>query len=100
LKRKGGIAVQVERRIFEVTDLRVVIELPESFRDRRVEVIVLTIDDETAIPTPEKRRPHPAITGKAKILGDLLEPTVSDEEWEASFERTARQLAGDPEAFK
>ena len=31
---------------------------------------------------------------------DPFKPAMSDEEWEASLDRTARQISGDPEAFK
>jgi hypothetical protein len=33
-------------------------------------------------------------------LDNALKPVLSEAEWEASFERTAAQCAGDPEAFK
>ena len=70
----------VQRTFIEVKDRRVVIELPESFVNHRVELIVLTVDEETAAPV--RRRPHPAIAGKGKTLGDLVNPVVDTADWE------------------
>lgn len=39
--------MQVERLFEQVKDRRVLIELPDTFNDRRVEIIVLTMDRET-----------------------------------------------------
>ena len=58
--------MQVERQWLDVTQRRVVIDLPESFVNHRVEVIVLTIDE----PTPKstgRRKPHPRIAGNWAI---------------------------------
>ena len=71
--------MQVQRQILQVTDRRLVIELPESFLNRCVEVITLTLDDEMPSPTTEaKRRPHPAIAGKGQTLGDLVSPSRAE----------------------
>ena len=70
--------MQVQRRFEQVKSQQLLIELPESFVNHNVEVIVLTLDEES----PQScRRPHPAIAGKAKILGDVLE-SVSDSDWD------------------
>ena len=67
--------MQVQRRIIDVRDTQVVIELPQSFVNRRVEVIALTMDE-----TPEaalvRRLPSPAIARKGRTLGDLIAPIV------------------------
>jgi hypothetical protein len=31
---------------------------------------------------PQRRRPHPDITGKGRTLGDLVSPIVDDKDWE------------------
>jgi hypothetical protein len=73
--------MQVERQFIEVKQRQVVIELPESFVNHRVEVIALTVDeDEPAL--SKRRRPHPAIAGKGRTLGDLVSPIVDDADWE------------------
>ncbi|MEO5350317.1 MAG: hypothetical protein H7836_11810 [Magnetococcus sp. YQC-3] len=64
-------------------------------------VVVVEQPGSVAPAPPRKRRiPPPELKDSVKCLGDLLEPVISEEEWEASLERTARQIAGDPEAFK
>jgi len=59
--------MQVQRQFVDVKTRRVVIELPESFVNHRVELIALTADDETA-PQPVPRRRHPAIAEKGRTL--------------------------------
>jgi len=69
--------MQVQRCFEEVKNRQLLIELPESFVNHKVEVIVLTVDEEA----PIARRPHPAIAGKMQILGDVLE-SVPDSDWD------------------
>lgn len=73
--------MQVERQFLEVTQQKVVLELPASFVNHRVEVIALTVDELTSLPT-KRRHPHPTIAGKGRTLGDLITPVVDDEDWE------------------
>jgi hypothetical protein len=76
-----GVLMQVERQFIEVKQRQVVIELPASFINHRVEVIALTVDEDE----PEllkRRRPHPEIAGKGRTLGDLISPVVDDADWE------------------
>lgn len=68
--------MQVERWFEEVKDRRVLIELPDHFNNRRVEIIVLTVDE----PSPVHRRPHPDIAGQIKIHGDILN-SVPETDW-------------------
>ncbi len=60
--------MQVEHRFTEVKSRTLLIELPESFVNHQVEVIVQTVDE---VEQP-KRRPHPDIAGKMRIVGDVL----------------------------
>ena len=69
--------MQVERQFIEVKQHQVVIELPESFINHRVEVIALTMDEDEPV-LPKRRRPHPAIAGKGRTLGDLVSPVVQE----------------------
>jgi hypothetical protein len=73
--------MQVQRQVVDVKTRRVVIELPESFVNHRVELIALTIDD-APVPGERQRRPHPEIAGKGRTLGDLVAPIVDDADWE------------------
>lgn len=76
--------MQVERQFIEVKQRQVIIELPASFINRRVEVIALTIDEEDTKPVKSKkrRRPHSTIAGKGKTVGDLVSPLVDNADWE------------------
>lgn len=73
--------MQVKRQFIEVKQRQVVLELPESFINHRVEVIALTVDeDETEL--LKRRRPHPDIAGKGRTLGDMVSPAVDEADWE------------------
>lgn len=72
--------MQVQRKIIDVHDTQVLIELPQSFVNRRVEIIALTVDDAPAT-TVARRRPSPAIARKGKTLGDLIAPIVDAADW-------------------
>ena len=63
--------MEVERRIEQLVGRKLVLELPESFENRQVEVIVLTMEGEPA--TPAKRVPHPDLAGKIVIHGDIFD---------------------------
>ena len=69
--------MQVERLFEQVKDRRVLIELPDSFNNHRVEIIILTVDD----PVSVHRRPHPDIAGQIKIHGDILN-SVPETDWD------------------
>ncbi|MCC7220397.1 MAG: hypothetical protein IT490_06675 [Candidatus Contendobacter sp.] len=69
--------MQVERLFEQVKDWRVLIELPDTFNDRRVEIIILTLDESV----PTHRRPHPAIAGRVKIHGDIFS-SVPETDWD------------------
>ncbi len=65
----------IERRTEQLVGRQLVLELPESFENRRVEVIVSTLDEEPRT----GRRPHPPLAGKIKIHGGIFDslPEVS-----------------------
>lgn len=73
--------MQVERFFAQVTDRWVSIELPDSFNDRQVEIIVLALDEAPDKTPIAQRRPHPDIAGQVKIHGDILN-TVPDSDWD------------------
>lgn len=71
------------REIAEVRDCTVTIRLPESFEAQRVEVIVIPLVESPAQATAATRRtPSPRLAGTT-IIGDLMEPAVPAEVWEA-----------------
>ncbi len=72
--------MQVQRKIIDVHHTQVLLELPQSFVNRRVEVIALTVDEDPA-PATQRRQPSPAIFGKGKTLGDLFSPVIEPRDW-------------------
>lgn len=45
--------------------------------------VIVTIVEDTTLPTQKKRRvPSASIAGKGKTLGDLVNPIVSEQDWE------------------
>lgn len=89
--------MQAERMLLETDAHGNLIHVPKLPPNARLEVIFLHLDEPTAVPT--KRTPPLILKESVSTVKDLLEPTISEEEWEASLERTARQIAGDAEAF-
>ena len=73
------------RELVDVTDGTVIIHLPDHFRARRVEVIVLDADEGLAgdAEAPlHRRRPSQLLAG-TRIVGDILLPAVDAEDWDA-----------------
>ena len=73
------------RELVDVKDGTVIIHLPDHFRARRVEVIVLDADEGLAgdAEAPlHRRRPSPLLTG-TRIVGDIMLPAVDAEDWDA-----------------
>jgi len=69
--------VEVERVVVEMAGRRVVLDLPASFENHRVEIIARVLDDKP----PSTRQPHPSIAGKMKIHGDIFN-SVPESDWE------------------
>lgn len=72
-------AIEFETEIRDGT-----IRLPEdckTWSGKTVRVIVLEND---VVPSAAKsrRRPHPAIAGKGKTIGDLISPLVDESDWD------------------
>lgn len=76
--------MQVRRKIIDVHNTKVLLDLPESFVNHRVEVIALTVDEEPAPPAALRRQPSPAVFGKGRTLGDLISPIAEPEVWSES----------------
>jgi hypothetical protein len=89
--------MQAERVLLETDVQGNLISVPKLPPNTRLEAIFLVLEDST---TPLAKRTPPLILKESvSTLDAAVEPAISDEEWEASLERTARQIAGDPEAF-
>jgi hypothetical protein len=78
------------------------LETPPDVDQARVIVTVLPPPVAGASATvPERHhRPPERLKGSTRVAGDIVSSLHPDDEWEAMFERTARQLKGDPEAFR
>jgi hypothetical protein len=90
--------MQAERLMLETDEQGNLIGLPKLPPSSRLEAIFLVLDGEP--PRPSSRTPPARLKGSVTYVADPFEPALTDEEWEASVERTARQIAGDPEAFQ
>lgn len=64
--------MQVKRSIQTVSSPRLVVDLPESFINHRVEVFVITLDESEAAPSRKRRVPPPQFAGRVRELGDVM----------------------------
>jgi hypothetical protein len=69
--------MEVERRIEKLVGRQLVLELPKSFENHQVEVIVLDLGE---VENRGARRPHPSIAGKMKIHGEIFD-SVPEGDW-------------------
>ncbi|MCC7101076.1 MAG: hypothetical protein IT500_15960 [Rubrivivax sp.] len=79
--------MQALREILIRSGNTVVIHLPEAFRAKRMEVIVLDADapesdacSASASGSPPRRRPSPLLAG-TRIVGDIMSPAVAPADW-------------------
>jgi hypothetical protein len=73
-------AMQVQRLIETVTSPRLVIDLPGSFVNHRVEILVVTLDESESVQLHKKRMPPPQFAGKVRELGDVMS-SVPPADW-------------------
>lgn len=71
--------MDLERRITHLNGRRLVMDLPEGFENRKVEVTVSAIDEDRK----STRCPHPAIAGQIKIHDNIFD-SASEEDWGVS----------------
>ena len=69
--------MQIQRHYADIQSTRLTIELPESFLNHEIEVVVSILDDKSSI----LRKPHPDIAGKLIIKGDLFD-SVANGYWD------------------
>lgn len=74
------------RRIEQLQGNQLSLVLPELFRGKKVEVIILPYQERTteasSAPSPH-RTPSPRLRGAIKMADDLVAPVVAADEWEA-----------------
>ena len=90
--------MQAERVVLKTDAQGNLIGLPKLPPNTQLEAIFLLPD--TKVTAPERRTPPAGLRGTVTEGGGTFEPLVSDEDRETSLERTARQIAGEPEAFE
>ncbi|MEO5351601.1 MAG: hypothetical protein H7835_00055 [Magnetococcus sp. XQGC-1] len=73
---------------------------PPDVDNARVIVTVLSPQVCRENTVPRHRQPPEELKSSTRILGDIVSSPCSEKEWEEMFDRTARQLAGDTEAFE
>ena len=69
--------MQIQRHYADIQSTRLTIELPESFLNHEIEVVVSILDDKA----PIVWKPHPNIAGELIIKGDLFD-SVADMDWD------------------
>jgi hypothetical protein len=69
--------MQIERRIEYLTSNCLTIELPTSFVNHKVEVLISIVDE---APTSKKRRSPPSFPGPVIEKGDVIN-TLSFNDW-------------------
>lgn len=89
--------MQAERVLLKTDDHGHLIDLPKLPPNTRLEAIFLLLEE--PMRPQSKRIPPPNLKGAVTTSSGPFEPVLSDAEWDASLDRTARQVAGDPEAF-
>lgn len=74
--------MQALRTIEQVLDHRLTIDLPEYLWKKRVEVIIMPLDDNEKPTKAARRKPSPLLAA-TRITGDIIAPAALPEEWEA-----------------
>lgn len=64
--------MQVKRSIETVNSSQLLVDLPESFLNQRVEILVITLDEPEITSQLKRRVPPPQFAGKVKELGDII----------------------------
>ena len=57
-------------------------DLPKSFVNHRVEILIPTLDDAQPVNSGKKRAPPPQFAGRVKELGDVMS-SVPPADWES-----------------
>jgi hypothetical protein len=72
--------MQIQRTIQTLDTPHLVIDLPASFAHRRVEILVMTIDEAEPKTDKKRRTPPNQFAGQVKELGDVMS-SVSVDDW-------------------
>ena len=74
--------MQAIRHMATVTGNSVTVPLPKAFRHRRIEVIVLPVDELEQTQPWVRRAPPAHLLGKGQITGDIISSVIPESDWE------------------
>jgi len=73
------------RQITELENNILTLRLPVSFKAKRVEVIVMPVEEEVmsgeGVAAEVRRMPSPKLKG-TRIIGNIMSPVVPEEDWD------------------
>ncbi|MBL1265411.1 hypothetical protein [Candidatus Methylomicrobium oryzae] len=72
--------MQIQRTIQVLDEPRLVIDLPLSFVNQRIEILVITLDDSDSAHSRKRRTPPPKLAGRVQELGDVMS-SAPPEDW-------------------
>lgn len=72
--------MQIQRLVQTVDNQSLVIQVPESFVNKQVEILVITLDESEAKLPLKRRIPPPSLVGRVRDKGDVLS-SVPAEDW-------------------
>lgn len=89
--------MQAQRVILHTNKLGSLIEQPVLPANATVEAIFLVEESNAG---HSGNTPSPRLKNSFSVQDDLISPLLRPEEWEASLDRTCKQIEGDESAFK
>jgi hypothetical protein len=72
--------MQIQRILQTVDTQNLVIQVPASFVNRQVEILVITLDESSPNPPQRRRVPPQQLAGRAKEKGNVMS-SVPAEDW-------------------
>ncbi|MBM4208006.1 MAG: hypothetical protein FJ190_08300 [Gammaproteobacteria bacterium] len=72
--------MQIQRILQTIDNQSLVIQVPESFINKQVEILVITLDESELSKPIQRRVPPPKLAGKVREKGDVLS-SVPIEDW-------------------
>ncbi|NOU22778.1 MAG: hypothetical protein HOO93_13530 [Methyloglobulus sp.] len=72
--------MQIQRILQTVDTQNLVIQVPASFVNRQVEILVITLDESASTPAQRRRVPPQQLAGRVTEKGDVMS-SVPAEEW-------------------
>ncbi len=80
-KKTDGVIMQAKKIVLETDQHGRLLHQPNLPPNTRMEAIFLIPEDKRK--DNKRRKPSPVITGKGRIIGDIISPVSRPEDWEA-----------------